>query len=263
MTIEQSLAGKCALVTGASSGLGEHFAKTLAKQGATVVLAARRLEKLKSLQSEIETAGGQAFAVTMDVTSADSVASAFAAIDTEFSAPCDILINNSGVGQASWFVDTTEEEWANIVDTNLTGVWRVAQQASKALIAAGNPGSIVNIASISGLRASTLRVAYGTSKAGVIALTQQQAVELGELGIRANAVCPGPVRTKLAMAVHTPEIIAAYHDAIPLNRYGTEDEIASVITFLCSPAASYVTGQTLAVDGGFEATGVGLPALRE
>ena len=106
-------------------------------------------------------------------------------------------------------------------------------------------------------------MAYGTSKAGVIALTQQQAVELGEKGIRANCVCPGPVRTKLAMAVHTPEIIAAYHDAIPLNRYGSEDEIASVITFLCSPAASYVTGQTIAVDGGFEATGVGLPALRE
>ena len=123
-------------------------------------------------------------------------------------------------------------------------------------------GKIVNIASISGLRASTLRVAYGTSKAGVRQLTQQQAVELGEYGIRANCVAPGPVRTKLAMAVHTPEIIAAYHDALPLNRYGSEREIAEVVVFLCSDKASYVTGQTIAVDGGFEAAGVGLPALR-
>ena len=123
-------------------------------------------------------------------------------------------------------------------------------------------GAIVNIASISGLRASTLRIAYGTSKAGVIHLTKQQAAELGEFGIRANCVCPGPVRTKLAMAVHSPEIIAAYHDAIPLNRYGSEDEIAQVIYFLCSDKASYVTGQVIASDGGFESTGVGLPALR-
>ena len=112
------------------------------------------------------------------------------------------------------------------------------------------------------MRASTLRVAYGTSKAAVIHLTKQQAAELGEYGIRANCVCPGPVRTKLAMAVHTPEIIAAYHDAIPLNRYGSEREIAEVITFLCSEKASYVTGQVIASDGGFESTGVGLPALR-
>jgi NAD(P)-dependent dehydrogenase (short-subunit alcohol dehydrogenase family) len=105
-------------------------------------------------------------------------------------------------------------------------------------------------------------VAYGTSKAAVIHLTRQQAAELGEYGIRANCVAPGPVRTKLALAVHTREIIDAYHDAIPLNRYGSEDEIASVIVFLCSDKASYVTGQTIAADGGFQSTGVGLPALR-
>ena len=123
-------------------------------------------------------------------------------------------------------------------------------------------GAIVNIASISGLRASTLRVAYGTSKAAVIQLTEQQAVELGEYGIRANAVAPGPVRTKLAMAVHSQEIIDAYHDALPLNRYGSEAEIAEAIVFLASEKASFITGQTLAADGGFESTGVGLPALR-
>ena len=123
-------------------------------------------------------------------------------------------------------------------------------------------GAIVNIASISGLRASTLRVAYGTSKAAVIHLTKQFAAELGEQGIRVNCVAPGPVRTKLAMAVHAPEIITAYYDAIPLNRYGEAREIGEGIAFLLSEAASFVTGQTLAVDGGFDATGVGLPALR-
>jgi NAD(P)-dependent dehydrogenase (short-subunit alcohol dehydrogenase family) len=113
------------------------------------------------------------------------------------------------------------------------------------------------------LRASTLRVAYGTSKAAVIQLTKQQAAELGEHGIRVNCIAPGPVKTKLAMAVHTQDIIEAYHDAIPLNRYGTELEIANGIYFLASEKASYITGQTLAVDGGFEATGVGLPSLRK
>ena len=115
---------------------------------------------------------------------------------------------------------------------------------------------------LGGLRASTLRVAYGTSKAAVIHLTQQQAVELGEFDIRANCVAPGPVRTKLAMAVHSEEIIAAYHDTIPLNRYGSEAEIAEVIGFLASDKASFVTGQLVSCDGGFEATGIGLKALR-
>ena len=143
---------------------------------------------------------------------------------------------------------------------NLDGTFLMSEATTEAL--KKTKGAIVNIGSISGLRASTLRVAYGTSKAAVIHLTKQQAAELGEYGIRANCVCPGPVRTKLAMAVHTQDIIDSYHDAIPLNRYGSEDEIASVITFLCSSEASYVTGQIIASDGGFESTGVGLPALR-
>ena len=146
------------------------------------------------------------------------------------------------------------------METNLDGVFLCSPALLPAL--KSSRGAIVNIASISGLRASTLRVAYGTSKAAVIHLTQQQAVELGEFGIRANCVAPGPVRTKLAMAVHSDEIIAAYHDAIPLNRYGSEDEIAEVISFLASEKASFVTGQLIACDGGFEATGIGLPALR-
>ncbi|MGA1026805.1 MAG: SDR family NAD(P)-dependent oxidoreductase, partial [Lutimaribacter sp.] len=172
----------------------------------------------------------------------------------------DALVNNAGVAEFGPIEETDFAAWRRVMATNLDGVFLMTQALTPALKEAR--GAIVNIASISGLRASTLRVAYGTSKAGVIALTQQQAAELGEYGIRANTVAPGPVRTKLAMAVHTQEIIDAYHDAIPLNRYGSETEIAEAIVFLCSDKASYVTGQTLAVDGGFQSTGVGLPALR-
>jgi meso-butanediol dehydrogenase/(S,S)-butanediol dehydrogenase/diacetyl reductase len=169
-------------------------------------------------------------------------------------------VNNAGIADFGPIEDTDFARWKAVMSINLDGTFLLSQAATDAL--KSTKGAIVNIGSISGLRASTLRVAYGTSKAAVIHLTKQQAAELGEYGIRANCVCPGPVRTKLAMAVHTQEIIDAYHDALPLNRYGSEDEIASVITFLCSPEASYVTGQVIASDGGFESAGVGLPALR-
>ncbi len=173
----------------------------------------------------------------------------------------DAVVNNAGVADFGPIAETSFETWREVMATNLDGVFLVSQASLPIL--SRNGGSIVNIASISGLRASTLRTAYGTSKAAVIQLTLQQAAELGESGIRANVICPGPVRTKLAMAVHTQDIIEAYHDAIPLNRYGTEDEISNAIFFLCSEEASYITGQVLAVDGGFEGTGVGLPALRK
>ena len=173
----------------------------------------------------------------------------------------DALINNAGVADFGPIEETDFERWRRVMATNLDGVFLMSQAATPAL--KETKGSIVNIASISGLRASTLRVAYGTSKAAVIQLTKQQAAELGEYGIRANCVCPGPVRTKLAMAVHSQDIIDAYHDAIPLNRYGSEEEIAEAICFLASDKASYITGQILAADGGFDSTGVGLPALRK
>ena len=171
----------------------------------------------------------------------------------------DALVNNAGVADFGPIEETDFARWRRVMETNLDGVFLCSQALTPALKEAR--GAIVNIASISGLRASTLRVAYGTSKAAVMHLTQQQAAELGEFGVRANAICPGPVATKLAMAVHSQDIIDAYHDAIPLNRYGSEDEIAEVIVFLCSGRASYVTGQVIAVDGGFESTGIGLPAL--
>ncbi|NOU07693.1 MAG: SDR family oxidoreductase, partial [Hyphomicrobiaceae bacterium] len=153
-----------------------------------------------------------------------------------------------------------QQEWSRVLDVNLTGPFFVTIAAAPLLSEQG--GAIVNITSISGLRASTLRVAYGTSKAALAHLTKQLAVELASAGIRVNAVAPGPVDTAMAKAVHSPEIRADYHDAIPLNRYGLEDEIADAVFFLCSERASYITGQLLAVDGGFEAAGIGLPTLR-
>jgi NAD(P)-dependent dehydrogenase (short-subunit alcohol dehydrogenase family) len=149
-----------------------------------------------------------------------------------------------------------------VLGTNLDGAFLCTQAAAAVMLREGRGGAVVNIASISGLRASTLRVAYGTSKAALIQLTKQQAIEYGNAGIRCNAVAPGPVDTEMAKLVHTVAIRSDYHDVIPLNRYGTVDEIASAVGFLCSPAAAYVNGQVLAVDGGFEASGVGLPTLR-
>ena len=173
----------------------------------------------------------------------------------------DALVNNAGIAVFKPLMATSLTEWSEVLAVNLSGPFICTQACVPIMLASGG-GSIVNITSISGVRASTLRVAYGTSKAAVIQLTKQHAAELGEFGIRVNCVAPGPVKTKLSMAVHTQAIIDAYHDAIPLNRYGTERELAEVIAFLCGDRASYVTGQVVAVDGGFDSTGVGLPALR-
>jgi NAD(P)-dependent dehydrogenase (short-subunit alcohol dehydrogenase family) len=212
--------------------------------------------------AELETASeglGDVQPEVVDVSDPDAVADLMARI-TKHHGGLDALVNNAGVADFGPLEDTDFARWRRVMETNLDGVFLTSQAATQLLKT--RKGAIVNIASISGLRASTLRVAYGTSKAAVIQLTKQQAVELGEFGVRANCVCPGPVRTKLAMAVHSQAIIDAYHDAIPLNRYGSETEIAEAIHFLASPRASYITGQVLAADGGFEATGVGLPDLR-
>ena len=173
----------------------------------------------------------------------------------------DALVNNAGIAIFGPILETSFADWSRIMAVNLFGPFLMVQAAAP-LMAENGGGAVVNIGSISGRLASTLRVAYGTSKAGLAHLSRQQAVELGELGIRVNTVAPGPVDTAMAKKVHSAEIRADYHDAIPLNRYGTEEEIAEVIVFLCSPKASYLTGQMISVDGGFNATGIGLPTLR-
>ncbi len=248
-------APRVALVTGAARGIGLATARLFLREGWRVAMIDRDAPELEAAARDLE--GAQAY--VCDVSQPAAVAAMVAGVAGAMGR-IDAVVNNAGVADFGPIEETGFDRWRRVMETNLDGVFLVSQAAIPHLKAVR--GALVNIASISGLRASTLRVAYGTSKAAVIQLTKQQAAELGEYGIRANCVCPGPVRTKLAMAVHTQEIIDAYHDAIPLNRYGTEAEIGEVIVFLCSDKASYVTGQVIAVDGGFESTGVGLPALR-
>jgi meso-butanediol dehydrogenase / (S,S)-butanediol dehydrogenase / diacetyl reductase len=173
----------------------------------------------------------------------------------------DALVNNAGVAVFKPALDTTFEEWRRVMGTNLDGVWLCSTVFGRHMVARRS-GAIVNIGSISGLRASTLRVAYGTSKAALLHLTRQHAVEFGAAGVRVNAVSPGPVETEMAKQVHSPAIRADYHDAIPLGRYGTMEEIAEAVGFLCSAQAAYINGQCLAADGGFDAAGIGLPTFR-
>ncbi|WP_193142523.1 MULTISPECIES: SDR family NAD(P)-dependent oxidoreductase [unclassified Meridianimarinicoccus] len=247
---------RVAIVTGAARGIGLATTRLFLEEGVRVAMVDRDAPALRDAVAGLD----GVLALERDVSRPEDATAIMAETEAAFGR-IDHLVNNAGVADFGPIEETDFARWRRVMETNLYGVFLCSQAAIPAL--KKTRGTIVNIASISGLRASTLRVAYGTSKAGVIHLTQQQAVELGEHGIRANCVAPGPVRTKLAMAVHSPEIIAAYHDALPLNRYGSEEEIARAIVFLSSDKASFVTGQTLSVDGGFEATGIGLPALRQ
>lgn len=247
---------KTVLVTGAARGIGLATTRRLLASGHHVIMVDKDSAELSTAAQGLE----NVTPFDTDVSSPEAVEALCGAVTASHGA-LHGLVNNAGIADFGPIEDTTFARWRAVMANNLDAPFLMTQAFTPLLKAA--PGAVVNITSISGLRASTLRVAYGTSKAGLAHLTQQQAVELGEYGVRVNAVAPGPVRTKLAMAVHSPEIIAAYHDAVPLNRYGSEDEIAAAICFLLSEDASYVTGQVIAADGGFEATGIGLPALRQ
>jgi NAD(P)-dependent dehydrogenase (short-subunit alcohol dehydrogenase family) len=250
---------KVALVTGAARGIGLAAAKRFLADGWRVALLDIDGDNLDRACAALA-APDAALALHCDVADPDGVARAFAATAKRFGR-LDALVNNAGIAVFKPLLETTLEDWRRTLDVNLTGAFLCVQAAAPLMREAGG-GAIVNITSISGHRASTLRVAYGTSKAALAHLTKQQAAELASLGIRVNAVAPGPVDTAMAKAVHTPAIRADYHDAIPLNRYGLESELAEVIFFLCSERASYITGQVLSVDGGFESTGIGLSTLR-
>jgi NAD(P)-dependent dehydrogenase (short-subunit alcohol dehydrogenase family) len=250
---------KVALITGAARGIGLAVAKRFLADGWRVALldiAGDALEKSVAALA----APDHTLALVCDVADANAVASALADIERHFGR-LDALVNNAGVAVFAPLMDTTDADWKRVLEVNLTGPF-LCTKAAVPLMQDHGGGAIVNITSISGLRASTLRSAYGTSKAGLAHLTKQLAVELASFGIRVNGVAPGPVDTAMAKAVHTPEIRADYHDAIPLNRYGLEEELAEAVFFLCSDRASYITGQILAVDGGFDAAGVGLSTLR-
>jgi NAD(P)-dependent dehydrogenase (short-subunit alcohol dehydrogenase family) len=249
---------KVALVTGAARGIGLATARRFLADGWRVALLDIDGDNLKRTVSALS-APDTTLAITADVSQPDQVERAYAELTARFGR-LDALVNNAGIAIFGPILDTKFDDWQRVLAVNLNGPFLMTQAAVPLLRERG--GAVVNITSISGLRASTLRVAYGTSKAGLAHLTKQQAVELAALGIRVNAIAPGPVDTAMAKAVHTPEIRADYHDHMPLNRYGLEEELAEAIFFLASERASYVTGQVLCVDGGFDSTGIGLPTLR-
>jgi NAD(P)-dependent dehydrogenase (short-subunit alcohol dehydrogenase family) len=248
-----------AVVTGAARGIGLAVARWFLDHGHRVALLDRDAATLDAALAAIGRLD-DAIAVHCDVSDEAQVEAAARLVDARFGR-ADALVNNAGVAVFEHIQKTTFAQWRDVMATNLDGVF-LCTQAFGARMQARGKGAVVNVASISGLRASTMRVAYGTSKAAVIHLTKQQAVELSHFGIRVNAIAPGPVDTAMAKLVHTAAVRADYHDAIPLARYGAEAEMADVVGFLCSDAAAYVTGQVVAVDGGFDAAGVGLPTLR-
>ena len=250
---------KVAVVTGAARGIGLAIARRFLGEQWGVALLDIDGETLAGAEKSLADPD-RVLAIACDVAEPEQIDAAVERVAARFGR-IDALVNNAGIAVFKPLLQTSFDEWARVLAVNLSGPFICTQACAPHMLKNGG-GSVVNIGSISGLRASALRVAYGTSKAGLAHLTKQQAAELGNLGIRVNAVAPGPVDTAMAKQVHTPDIRSAYHDAIPLNRYGTEAEIAEAVWFLCSDAASYVNGQTLAVDGGFDATGIGLPSLR-
>jgi NAD(P)-dependent dehydrogenase (short-subunit alcohol dehydrogenase family) len=253
---------RVAVVTGGARGIGLAVAHWFLAHDYRVALWDIDADTLGRTAAELNDSHGsdRVLAVPCDVSQPDQVQAATARTEAQFGR-IDALVNNAGVAVFKPIGQTSFEEWQTVLGTNLNGPFLCTQACVPAMRRAGG-GAVVNIASISGLRASTLRVAYGTSKAALIHLTKQQATELGTVGIRVNAVAPGPVETEMAKLVHSVAIRSDYHDVIPLERYGTVEEIANVVGFLCSSAASYVSGQVVAADGGFDAAGVGLPTLR-
>lgn len=249
-----------AVITGGARGIGLAIGHWFRERGYRIALLDIDQPTLARTVDGLADAD-RVLGVHCDVSQPDQVQQAIEQVGQRFGR-IDALVNNAGVAVFKPVGETSFAEWRQVLSTNLDGAFLCTQACVPWMKKSGG-GAIVNIASISGLRASTLRVAYGTSKAALIHLTKQHAVELGTVGIRVNAVAPGPVETEMAKLVHSVAIRSDYHDVIPLERYGTTEEIANVVGFLCSPAASYVNGQVVAADGGFDAAGVGLPTLRK
>lgn len=244
-----NLEGKVALVTGASSGLGAHFAKVLAAAGAHVIAAARRKEKLDALVQEIQAAGGKADAVSMDVTDAESVETALQNAES-LAGTVNILINNAGVADPRHCLKVQEENWDFVMDTNLKGAWRLAQAVALRSIAAKRPCSIVNIASILGLRVGFGESTYAAAKAGLVQLTKAMALELARKGVRVNAICPGYFETEINSGYLNSEKGKAFMGNTPIGRHGQVEELSAPLLLLASDAGSYINGVALAVDGG-------------
>jgi NAD(P)-dependent dehydrogenase (short-subunit alcohol dehydrogenase family) len=243
------LSGKSILVTGASSGLGRHFADRLAEEGATVIVAARRAGELERLVAEIRAAGGGAYAVVMDVTDLASVKAGIAEA-VRLAGGLDGLVNNSGVTENVPLLDQSEEGWDRVLDTNLRGAWAVATEAARQMVGAKRGGTIVNVASVLALRQGGQLTAYATSKAALVQLTKQMALEWARHGIRVNALAPGYVETDLNRDFFQSPPGEAMIKRIPQRRLGQPADLDGALMLLLSDAAAYITGAVLAVDGG-------------
>lgn len=244
-----SVTDKHILITGASSGLGEHFARTLSERGASVSLAARRIGRLQKLVEDIRTTNGRAQAITMDVSESQSVAAGFAQASNHFGA-VDVVINNAGTASRGPSVEVLEAEWLRIIGANLNGAWFVAQQAGKQMIESGNGGSIINIASIMAYRQSEELAAYCSSKAAVNHLTHVLALEWATHNIRVNAIAPGYIHSEMTDALLASPKGKKMIANTPQQRAGNPEDLDGALLLLCSDASSYMTGSTITVDGG-------------
>lgn len=250
-----SLAGRSALVTGASAGLGAHFAEVLADAGAQVWLAARRTDRLQALQSGLRSRGARADCIALDVTDAASVQQAFDTMAAAGTLP-DIVINNAGVGLGTAALSTSEQEWDQVVDTNLKGAWLVATEAARRLVAVERQGSIVNLASILGERVGAFVAPYAASKAGLIQLTKALALEWARHGIRVNALCPGYIVTDINREFLASEDGDRMRKRIPQRRFGEPRDLDGPLLLLASDAGRYMTGAVVATDGGHLVSGL-------
>jgi NAD(P)-dependent dehydrogenase (short-subunit alcohol dehydrogenase family) len=244
-----SLAGKVALVTGASSGIGRHLAKVLAREGAKVGLAARRVDAIESGAEEIRRAGGVAAAAQLDVRDSASVVAAITAIEKALG-PIDILVNNSGMAIPKPVLDQTEEDWDNVIDVNLKGAFLVATEVARRMRAGERAGSIINIESIVSFRQSTYVVPYAASKAGLTQLTRNMALELARYRIRVNGIAPGYFNTDISHGLFDTPAGEALIKRIPQRRLGEFVDLEGPLLLLASDASRYMTGATLVVDGG-------------
>ena len=258
MSYNIDLSGRVAFVTGASSGLGAQFARTLVKAGAAVVLAARRMERLKTLRAELESTGGDAHVVTLDVTDHDSIKSAIAHAETEMGA-IDILVNNSGVSTTRKLVDVSPDDYDYIMNTNTRGAFFVAQEVAKRMIARSRgaaPGTftggrIVNIASMAGLRVLGQIGVYCMSKAAVVHMTRAMALEWGKFGINVNALCPGYIDTEINHHHWQTEQGQKLVAMLPRKRIGNPQDLDAALMMLCANESHFINGAVLAADDGF------------
>jgi len=251
-----SVAGRVALVTGASSGLGRHFATTLARGGAKVALGARRMDRLKALADDIAGFDGRALPVELDVTDAASVHDAVEATETELGA-ISILVNNSGVAVVKPPLEIEEADWDLVLDTNLKGAWLVAREVAAAMARHGHGGSIINIASMLAERMIGRNSPYAASKAGLVHLTHALAFELARFSIRVNAISPGYIETEMNEEFLASDAGQEMLKRVPQRRYGKPVDLDGALLLLASDASAFITGAVIAVDGGHGVTGIG------